>query len=469
MLSSVTFAFLRIAVAAILPVESDPPALFITSSPPHALLADCLRSSYYGTFGGSPDAQDLIYLPTPGCLASSHTLDGVKSGSIVPLPLGWSADDGRIVWVGQAGVDERLVPAGGAEEMMRSWELISERSWSMLAYEQEEQEVVISSTASRHVEPVRLLHATTSSLLLQVPNSFMPILDTLLPPFLVPVALPRSPLPTISGWDPVPSDLAGHLANLTAHLDFSPQLDRIVSIGIDLDDIRRNVRWLTGEAPSGFQSRHSFTDGAVKAAHWIKSTSSIASPAVRLLTSCSGKVEPTGARCSFHHFMPGFAPNVLCRYPSLHNSTEQVILSAHYDSRGSWGMTRAPGGDDDGSGTGHLLAVAEAIGSQSVEFEKSVTLAFFAGEEQGLIGSNAYAGESRRSDFRKSADVPEEYLHAENATVIFQLQADMLAYHDVRESLSRNRSLTVLPQSGEPLQMGLPESWVPTYLRNVPG
>lgn len=90
--------------------------------------------------------------------------------------------------------------------------------------------------------------------------------------------------------------------------------------------------------------------------------------------------------------MPGFSPNVICTYPSTTNSSEHVILSAHYDSRGSFGNTRAPGGDDDGSGSGHLLGVVEAIKRGRVEFEKKVQVAFFSGEEQGLFGSHAYAG-----------------------------------------------------------------------------
>lgn len=106
------------------------------------------------------------------------------------------------------------------------------------------------------------------------------------------------------------------------------------------------------------------------------------------------QTEKTGAKCQFEGFLPGFAPNVICAYPSKSNSTDQVILSAHYDSRGSFGSTVAPGGDDDGSGTGHLLAVAQAIGLGKVRFEKKVVLAFFAGEEQGLLGSHAHAGES---------------------------------------------------------------------------
>lgn len=35
-------------------------------------------------------------------------------------------------------------------------------------------------------------------------------------------------------------------------------------------------------------------------------------------------------------------------YESLDESTGTIILSAHYDSRGSLGKLRAPGGDDNG-------------------------------------------------------------------------------------------------------------------------
>ncbi len=40
---------------------------------------------------------------------------------------------------------------------------------------------------------------------------------------------------------------------------------------------------------------------------------------------------------------------------------------------------------------GHVLGIAQGIFTQKVRFHKSVTLAFFAGEEQGLLGSAAYA------------------------------------------------------------------------------
>jgi Zn-dependent M28 family amino/carboxypeptidase len=56
--------------------------------------------------------------------------------------------------------------------------------------------------------------------------------------------------------------------------------------------------------------------------------------------------------------------------------------------------TRAPGGNDDGSGVSALLAIAKAIERKSVKFGVNVELVAFAGEEQGLLGSRAYASQS---------------------------------------------------------------------------
>lgn len=78
-------------------------------------------------------------------------------------------------------------------------------------------------------------------------------------------------------------------------------------------------------------------------------------------------------------------------YAATEVTTETILLSAHYDSRGSFGSTRAPGGDDDGSGTTALLAIARTIARKGVTFRKNVQLVAFSGEEQGLLGSKAYA------------------------------------------------------------------------------
>lgn len=71
------------------------------------------------------------------------------------------------------------------------------------------------------------------------------------------------------------------------------------------------------------------------------------------------------------------------------------MLSGHYDSRGSFGMLRAPGGDDDGSGTVSILSIARAISKRGVRFHSNVQLVAFAGEEQGMLGSRAYASKKQ--------------------------------------------------------------------------
>jgi hypothetical protein len=68
-------------------------------------------------------------------------------------------------------------------------------------------------------------------------------------------------------------------------------------------------------------SRHSFSTGAVVAAHYLKE-----------------QVESTGASCTLEPFLAGFAPNVICHYPFLGGREEEkdvkrVIISGHYDVR----------------------------------------------------------------------------------------------------------------------------------------
>lgn len=50
-----------------------------------------------------------------------------------------------------------------------------------------------------------------------------------------------------------------------------------------------------------------------------------------------------------------------------------MVLGAHYDSRGvTFETVRAPGANDDGSGTISLLAIARAISRKRVRFHSNV-------------------------------------------------------------------------------------------------
>jgi Zn-dependent M28 family amino/carboxypeptidase len=142
------------------------------------------------------------------------------------------------------------------------------------------------------------------------------------------------------------------------------------------------------------------------------------------LSTMQSRMEDRGATCELQPFLEGFTPNVVCWYPSAVESNNTIIYSAHYDSRGSFGSTRAPGGDDDGSGTISILAIARTIARKGIKFHSHVQLALWGGEEQGLLGSRAYAAKMRE----------------QNTNITLMVQADMLGYHFEEE----------------PAQLGLP-------------
>lgn len=66
-----------------------------------------------------------------------------------------------------------------------------------------------------------------------------------------------------------------------------------------------------------------------------------------------------------------------------------VTLGAHYDSLPETG--KAPGAVDNGSGVAVLLAVAKAFADAQLAPARSVYFTAFAGEEDGLLGSKAFA------------------------------------------------------------------------------
>ncbi|VDB87359.1 unnamed protein product [Peniophora sp. CBMAI 1063] len=214
---------------------------------------------------------------------------------------------------------------------------------------------------------------------------------------------------------PVPKPAIDGVRELLKTLHYSSAIADVVD-AVSIVQLGSDIRWLSGEdGSSPIVSRHSFAEGSRYAASWMKD-----------------EIEETGAICELQPFLLGFAPNLICRYPGTTNTTATVILGAHYDSRGSFGSPRAPGADDNGSGTVGVLSIARLIASKGIAFESNVELALFAGEEQGLLGSKHYA----------------KQLRAANKNVTFMLQADSVAY----------RTPGTQPQLGLPDLIGTPEA-----------
>ncbi|MCS7081928.1 MAG: M20/M25/M40 family metallo-hydrolase [Bacteroidota bacterium] len=90
--------------------------------------------------------------------------------------------------------------------------------------------------------------------------------------------------------------------------------------------------------------------------------------------------------------------NILGILPARDPQNKQVILvGAHYDSRASDVMdstSYAPGANDDASGVAVVLELARIL--SRYEYDATIVLAAFAGEEQGLLGSEHLAQRAKR-------------------------------------------------------------------------
>jgi Zn-dependent M28 family amino/carboxypeptidase len=79
-------------------------------------------------------------------------------------------------------------------------------------------------------------------------------------------------------------------------------------------------------------------------------------------------------------------PNVVAEIRGREAPDEVVVLGAHLDS---WDF--ATGAQDDGSGAAQVLEAARAIRTLGAPARRTLRFVLWAGEEQGLLGSKAYA------------------------------------------------------------------------------
>lgn len=88
---------------------------------------------------------------------------------------------------------------------------------------------------------------------------------------------------------------------------------------------------------------------------------------------------------------PAFCYNMISVLPGRHRQTRRdkiVLLGAHWDS-----YTKAPGVDDNGSGSTCLLEIARIISANRCKFNHTVMLVWFDYEEQGKYGSEFFVND----------------------------------------------------------------------------
>lgn len=132
--------------------------------------------------------------------------------------------------------------------------------------------------------------------------------------------------------------------------------------------------------------------------------------------------------------------SVRVRLTGSEKPNEIVVLGGHLDSiNQSWGSGKAPGADDNASGSANLVEALRIV-SHKAQPKRTVDFFWYAGEESGLLGS---------------AEIAKKY-KAINADVVGVLQLDM----------------TLFPGSGE-LVIGsmtdFTSAWLRDYLKSANG
>jgi hypothetical protein len=107
----------------------------------------------------------------------------------------------------------------------------------------------------------------------------------------------------------------------------------------------------------------------------------------------AGVMQGLGFEVELHSYSAEYPPNVVATLKGTSKADELVILGTHLDDRDAANNAenRAPGANDDGSGSAALLATAEALAAAGAKFERTLVLEWYTGEEQGLVGSRALA------------------------------------------------------------------------------
>ncbi|KAJ0162807.1 Leucine aminopeptidase 1 [Colletotrichum tanaceti] len=80
-------------------------------------------------------------------------------------------------------------------------------------------------------------------------------------------------------------------------------------------------------------------------------------------------------------------PSIIVKYPGT--SSNLIIVGAHFDSTAGATTARAPGADDNGTGTVNLLEALRVLVAAGFRPKNTIEFHFYAGEEGGLLGSQA--------------------------------------------------------------------------------
>lgn len=200
---------------------------------------------------------------------------------------------------------------------------------------------------------------------------------------------------------------------LTAQIAYSPLVDSLknevteISISDLIEKLSGEVPVFIGGQEYTLETRHSYTSFNPLAAQWIFE-----------------QFDAMGIPVEYHYFNSN-GENVVATITGSMYPDQQYIVCAHYDDMPPGSL--APGADDNASGVVGVLETARLI--KDFDLKYTVKFIAFDEEEQGLIGSNAYATQANNN----------------GDDILGVLNLDMIAYEsngDFEMSISTNAQST---------------------------
>ena len=150
--------------------------------------------------------------------------------------------------------------------------------------------------------------------------------------------------------------------------EFDPRIQEMV------DDLTSTHFMGTWQALDDFETRYVYAPENDAATQWILE-----------------QFQSFGLEAEFHYYTQDGQQkrNVIATHPGVADPSRVVYICAHLDAITGTPYDCAPGADDNGSGTAAVIEAARVM--SQYPFEYTVKFACWNGEEQGLIGSSAYA------------------------------------------------------------------------------
>lgn len=149
---------------------------------------------------------------------------------------------------------------------------------------------------------------------------------------------------------------------------------------VNIDNIKSYISEL-----SAYNNRHHRSSTGRQAADYIYNT----------FKSYENKERNLTVKQYSHSNTP--QPSVIARLEGTTNPDEIVIIGCHIDSIAGWSTAnRAPGADDNASGTASVKEILRIISTFNYKFKRTVEFHGYAAEEGGLVGSGEIAADYRR-------------------------------------------------------------------------